>query len=355
MSFWNNIRITLDCLTKHLSDMYSSWRQNTPLGRLYDMSSSGGLLESATGKFLGTNLTGAEREANFFNAEEAQKQRDWEEYMASTVKQREVADYKAAGLNPMMAAGGSGSVPSGASASSVSPSVGSLSDLFSLATLKPTIDKLKADKANVEADTALKAEEAINKKEDTRGKQLANEFNELTINSRKEAIELENNLKSAQYRLVYKKMDEIEASMTKIIEEAHTEQEKQAVLKCEAWLKSAEAKQIIEMLPYNKALAEAKTDEARAAAQLSRMHAAYQQKLLDSDYLDNIIRKAEADADSAEAKAALAKIKTAIRTGNTGDLPQLSFWEGLFTGRGAMSNIANFLDNFNPLNGLLGG
>lgn len=51
-----------------------------------------------------------------YNAREAQKERDWSEYMSNTSHQREVADLKAAGLNPILSANGGAAGYTGASA-----------------------------------------------------------------------------------------------------------------------------------------------------------------------------------------------------------------------------------------------
>lgn len=57
--------------------------------------------------------------ARAFNSAEAQKQRDFEEYMSNTAYQRGVQDMKASGINPMVAAGAAqASTPQGTSATS---------------------------------------------------------------------------------------------------------------------------------------------------------------------------------------------------------------------------------------------
>lgn len=107
--------------------------QHSWFGDYSDVQNFGSSIENQVTK---SDLTGAEKAANQFTANEAQKQRDWEEQMSNTAYQRQVADMRAAGVNPALAMSGSSgaSTPSGASATSVSPSSSGLSfsDLMQL-------------------------------------------------------------------------------------------------------------------------------------------------------------------------------------------------------------------------------
>lgn len=104
------------------------------------------------------------REQNKFNAQEAEKQRNYETEMSNTAYQRAYEDMKAAGLNPNLAGGqGGASTPSSSAATSadVAPFdlAGAMNASANVAATamntKWVPKKIKAEIGNIEGQTAL--------------------------------------------------------------------------------------------------------------------------------------------------------------------------------------------------------
>lgn len=109
---------------------------------------------AAIGGALAGNVLGGIIQ-NEQNKKEAQRNRDFQERMSSTSHQRQVADLKAAGLNPLLSATGGASTPSGAQAQIENIASGAITSAQEAYNLKLATKKQGAEVKNLEETNKL--------------------------------------------------------------------------------------------------------------------------------------------------------------------------------------------------------
>ena len=108
----------------------------------------------AIGAVVGAGISAyGVHQQNKQNKAQAQKQMDFQQYNSDSAIQRAAKDYKAAGLNPILALGSPASTPSGASASIESPLAKGVSSAIDAARSVKEIENIDYQTKNIDANT----------------------------------------------------------------------------------------------------------------------------------------------------------------------------------------------------------
>lgn len=256
------------------------------------------------------------REQNIFNKYEAQRAREWNQQMDSTKYQRTVTDMQSAGINPALAMQGgvTTQATSNAQAQASNPTTPQL-DLSQVAQLAMQSKQLKIQEKIANADVRLKNAEAENKETENK---YADEFNQLKNDGQK----MVNQVNESQVKQINANLEKINAEVEKLKKEAATEEERRLLTISERTLKESmskltdeQRKQVVALLPYQQKLMSAQTENQKAQASFALIQAAYQQGLIDNNYIDAIVRETNNKADESEARKISTEIQNNLNTG----------------------------------------
>lgn len=304
----------------------------------------------------GSRLTDAQREANAWTAEREDIAWNRQLQASNTAYQRQVEDLKAAGLNPMLATGNGVSLPSASTSGSVSPSQsGSIvGEIIQLLQLRGQLALMRSEKELNEANAGKANADAAKAVSETKGIDILNNYRAESEELRLQGLGLTNQLTAETRNKVIKEVDLIAENIRKTANEADTEVERKAALVASRMLSEAQAWQVVQLLPYQKALMSAQSEAARSAALLSAADAAYKNGLMDSGYIEAQLRSLDASATNAEIRNAAEAVKTAFRTGKMPEGYEDTFGPvDSWTVRNILMPLNNVLENINPLAGLI--
>lgn len=294
---------------------------------------------------------------NAFNALEAQKAREWNLQMDASKYQRAVTDMKSAGVNPALAIDGhlSTQATSNAQAQQTDSGVNALTSLMnSMASIRLQERQLAQEKELRSRELDIKQQEVTSK-----SRNLDIQSNILEIEEEYKRIEkdleiagrmLTNEATGKQIEETTERIKNIKQHTALLKAQAATEEEKKLLTQAETALTNVKAYQIIAMLPYEQALAAAKTDHEKAAAALAFAETAYKKKLIDTSYIENMIKMQDADINEKELKNFMTGLDKMFQTGEFFDSDSLIGKIGNEFVKG-ISQVGRVIKTLSPLSG----